>query len=497
MIRRAFTVAAGLFLLCALPQSASAAEPSPRRPNIVFILADDLGWADLGCYGADLHETPNIDRLAGQGVRFTQTYAMSVCSPTRAAIMTGKHAARLHITIWREGSFDPPRPNQKLAQPQTVHDLPLSEVTIAKALKSAGYLTFHVGKWHLGDAEHYPEAQGFDVNVGGTLWGAPNTYFHPFSGSKTFGDFRYVPGLGPGKSGDFLTDRLTDEALKLIDAAADRPFYLNLCYHNPHTPIEAKPDIVEHFRQKLTPELRHQNPTYAAMIKILDDNVARVLHHLDERGLADHTIAVFTSDNGGFVNKFAGSNVTNNAPLRSGKGSLYEGGVRVPLIVRWPGVTPPAGGVTCAEPTTCTDFFPTWCEAAGVAPDATGDSGRDGVSLLAALREPAKAGTLHRDALYFHYPHYYATTTPAGAIRQGEWKLLEYFQDDHIELYNLKDDPGEAKDLSKEMPDRAKDLRERLVKWRESVGAQMPTRRQQAQGPERQENAAVEPGDED
>ncbi len=451
--------------------SAAAVGAAPSKPNIVFILADDLGWSDLGCYGADLHETPNLDAFARQAVRFPQAYAMSVCSPTRASILTGKHAARLHITIWREGSLDPPRPNWKLLPPVTEHDLPLAEMTTAEALKAAGYLTFHVGKWHLGDAAHYPETQGFDVNIGGTHWGAPNTYFYPFSGSKTFRDFRYVPGLGVGKKGDYLTDRLTDEALKLIDSAADRPFFLNLCYHSPHTPIEGKAAAVEHFRQKLAPGLHHQNPDYAAMVQSLDENVGRVLRRLDERHLADTTLVVFTSDNGGFVDRFGGKAVTNNAPLRSGKGSLYEGGVRIPMMIRWPGVTPAGGGV-CDVPTFCTDFFPTIASAAGV----NADSAQDGLSLLPLLKDPT-AGKLERDALFFHYPHYYSTTTPVSAIRQADWKLLEYFEDQHVELYNLKDDPGETKDLAIQQPDQAAKLRQRLADWRKAVGAQVPTSR--------------------
>jgi arylsulfatase A-like enzyme len=458
-----------LFVCVAIAGNAVAA-----KPNIVFMLADDLGWADLGCYGADLHETPNIDHFAQESVRFPQAYMMSVCSPSRAGILTGKHPARLHITIWREGSLDPVNPKWKMIPPETVHDLPLEEVTTAKALKTAGYATIHVGKWHLGDAPHYPEAQGFDVNIGGTLWGAPNSYMHPFKGTRVFGDFRYVPGLGLGKPGQYLTDRLTDEAIRMIDEAGDQPFYLNLCFHCPHAPIEPKPELVEHYRKKLLATMHHQSPEYAAMVQTLDDNVGRVLRHLDERHLSDHTIVVFASDNGGYINKYGGKNVTNNFPLRSGKGSLYEGGIRVPVMIRWPGVTPAAGAV-CEQPIFCTDFFPTLANAAGVAPADRGDSGRDGLDLAPILKDPASK--LGRDTLYFHYPHYYATTTPVGAIRQGDWKLLEFFQTGKLELYNLKDDLGETKDLAKTDPDKVKELHHLLVDWRKSVGAQMPTAR--------------------
>jgi arylsulfatase A-like enzyme len=275
---------------------------SATRPlNVVFILADDLGWADVGCSGADLHETPHIDQLAREGVRFTQAYAMSVCSPTRASIQTARHAARLHLTIWREGALRPTL-DRKLLSPPAITDLPLSETTIAEQLKAAGYLTFHVGKWHLGDAEHSPETQGYDVNIGGTHWGAPATYFYPFSGP--FGqsrEFRYVPGLGLGKPGDYLTDRLTDEALKLIDAAGDRPFFLNLCFHAVHTPMDGKPKLIEKYRAKIKPGMHHQNPDYAAMVETLDDNVGRVLDRLKQRKPADHTLVIFCSDNGGYI----------------------------------------------------------------------------------------------------------------------------------------------------------------------------------------------------
>jgi arylsulfatase A len=448
------------------------ASAAPHSPNVVFILADDLGWSDLGCYGADLHETPHLDQLAREGVRFTQAYAMPVCSPTRASILTGRHAARLHFTIWREGALQPPR-DQPLLPPPTIADLPASEATVAEILKGAGYLTFHAGKWHLGDAAHSPETHGFDLNIGGTHWGAPATYFYPFSGpSGSSGEFRYVPGLGLGKPGDYLDDRLTDEALKLMNQAGDRPFFLNLCFHCPHTPIEGKAQSVEHYHTKLKPGLHHRNPGYAAMVQTIDENVGRILARLKERGLADRTLVIFASDNGGYVNTNRGLQVTDNSPLRSGKGSLYEGGIRVPLIVRLPGVTPP--GATCDEPVICTDFFPTILELCGLS--VSGQPALlkplDGLSLVPLLKQPHSR--LQRDALYFHYPHYYPTTTPVSAVRSGDWKLLEYFQDNHVELYCLRDDPGEQHDLSATQPERAAQLRIRLHEWWKDSGVQLP-----------------------
>ena len=451
---------------------AAPAAAAGRLPNIVFMLADDVGWSDLGCYGADLHETPNLDRLAGEGVRFTQAYAMSVCSPTRAAILTGKHAARLHMTIWREGALQPPGGNRPLLAPPCVANLPRGETTVAEVLKDAGYVTLHVGKWHLGDGDSSPETHGFDVNVGGTHWGAPNTFFHPFSGADRYPEFRYVPGLGLGKPGEYLTDRLTDEALRLVDEAGDRPFLLHLWFHNAHTPIEGKPDLVERYRAKLRPGLRHRSAEYAAMIHSLDENVGRVLRRLDERGLAGRTLVVFMSDNGGYINMYQKQQVTDNTPLRSGKASLYEGGIRVPLIIRRPGATP--RGAVCDEPVVCMDLYRTFAEAAGVPASALGDAAPDGLSLVPLLADPA--ARLGREALFFHYPHYYATTSPVGAVRAGEWKLLEYFEDGHLEMYNLKDDLGETTDLSAKMPEKARQLHEMLVAWRKRVGALPPTR---------------------
>lgn len=436
---------------------------------MILILADDLGWADIACNGGDLHETPNLDRLARQGVRFTDAYAASICSPSRAALLTGKHYARLHMTIWREGSLREAT-DQKLIQPKCVSDLPYQEETIAEVLKKAGYTTAMVGKWHLGDADYYPETQGFDINIGGTHWGAPHTYFFPYKGQGRFqGEFRYVPGLSQGKAGDYLTDHLTDKALEVIDQSSDKPFFLYLAHHSPHTPIEAPADLVSYYEKKLKPELNHQNPKYAAMVHTLDQSVGRILDRLEQRKLSDNTIVVFVSDNGGQIGDFAGKKVTSNAPLRSGKGSLYEGGVRVPMLVSGPGLP---SGTTCRQPVYLADIFPTITELTATSEHATARESLDGKSLAPLLRSPDSQ--LDRDELFFHYPHYYATTTPVGAIRKGDWKLLEYFEDQHVELFNLKDDPVEAIDLSSKLPERAEQLKARLAEWRQSIGAQMP-----------------------
>ncbi len=459
--------------MCAVLVAAGAVRGADRPLNIVMLLVDDMGWTGARCYGSDLHETPNIDRLAAEGMRFTDAYAAApVCTPTRASIMTGKSPARLHMTIWRESATNRVK-GRRLLPPDTVGNLPLSEVMIAEVLKSAGYVTAHVGKWHLGDAAHYPQNHGFDLNIGGTLWGCPATFFHPFAGP--FGhakEMRYVPDLPWAKPGDYLTDRLTDEALRVIDKAGDRPFFLNMCYYTVHTPIEGKPKLVAHYKKKLREGLDHHNAHYAAMHHSLDESVGRILARLEQRSLADRTLVIFSSDNGGFVNKYRGVRVTGNKPLRSGKGSLYEGGIRVPLIVRWPGVTRPQS--VCAAPVVSTDFYPTLLEATGLAGHATHNAGLEGVSLVPLLKDPR--AKLKREALCFHYPHYYPTTTPVSAIRVGDWKLLEFHEDGHVELYNLKSDLGETKDLASSMPDKTSDLRRRLRTWREGVNAQMPRR---------------------
>ncbi len=471
---RLFAVMAFCSLPLAALQAPRVVAAEPQKLNVVLILADDLGWSDLACTGSDLHETPHLDKLAKQGMRFTDAYSASpVCSPTRASILTGKHPARLGMTIWREGALNPPK-NRRLLPPDSVANLPHTEATLATTLQAVGYRTALVGKWHLGDADHAPETHGFDVNIGGTHWGAPPTYFFPYRGE--FGqarERRYVPHLEFGKPDEYLTDRLTDEAIRVIDRAAEakQPFFLYLAHHAPHTPIEAKPELVKRYEGKVTPELRHRNPAYAAMIHSLDKSVGRILERLEKNGLTGRTLVLFTSDNGGQIGTYDGKTVTSNAPLRSGKGSLYEGGVRVPLIVRWPGAT--TAGAVCREPVASTDLYWTMLDAAGVKVSEPRKGERDGLSLVPLLKD-AKT-RLDREALYFHYPHYYATTTPVSAVRAGDWKLLEYHEDGRVELYNLKDELGETKNLTDTKPDTAKEMLQRLQGWRKAVNARMST----------------------
>lgn len=455
--------------------AAGATRDAARPPNIVLILADDLGWSDVGCQGADLIETPRIDALAREGLRFTQAYAMPVCSPTRSMLMTGKHAARLGITVWIEKTIRPPA-GQRLLEGKSNHDLPLSEITLAARLRERGYLTALLGKWHLGDGRHFPEAHGFDVNIGGTHWGAPATYWWPYRGAiesrspagvVQHSEYRYVSHLEFGRPGEYLTDRLTDEALRVIDRAEGKPFFVYLAHHAVHSPLEAKEEDVKYFEAKRRPGMRHQNATYAAMVKSLDESVGRVLDHLRARQLEDNTIVIFTSDNGGFIGTTRGQSTptTNNAPLRSGKGSVYEGGIRVPFIVKWPGKTP--RGRVCEQPVSLADVYPTL-----VAPEDAATA-LDGIDLKPLLANPATR--LSRDALFFHFPHYYATSSPVSAVRAGDWKLIEYFEDRRLELYNLARDPSEQTNLAPGEPARAAELRARLDRWRRDVGAQLPT----------------------
>ena len=444
-----------------------------QQPNVLFILVDDMGWTDLEGYGSDLHQTPRIDALAEQGMRFTSAYSASpVCSPTRASIMTGKHPAKLHMTIWREAAKRPPL-NRPLVAPITRDSLPHDEVTIAEVLHDAGYMTAHVGKWHLGTAEYYPQTQGFDYNVGGTLWGAPQTFFYPYSGSQTFSGPRYVPHLGGGQTGEYLTDRLTSEAIRILRNERGKPFFMHLAFHTVHTPIEGKPAIVDGYRQQIRDGMLHRNPQYAAMVHALDENVGRVLDTLDDLGVADNTLVILTSDNGGYVNKFDGMQVTDNTPLRSGKGSLYEGGIRVPAIIRWPGVT--RSGAESDVPISSIDYYRTILSVAGLSGDREYNRTVDGIDLTPLLRDPDLIPD--RAALYFHYPHYYATTSPVSGLRVGDWKLLRYYEDSRVELYNLADDLGERRNLAGENPEIAAALTERLEAWWDQMGAQHPSPR--------------------
>ncbi len=447
----------------ALSLQSSCGKPAGRKPNFVFILIDDLGWSDLACYGSTFYETPNIDKLAQGGMRFTDAYAACpVCSPTRASIMTGKYPARLHLTDWIKGHV---APKAKLRVPDWTMYLDHSEVTLAEALKSAGYVSASVGKWHLGDEEYYPDKQGFDVNIGGYRAGQPPTYFSPYKKDREWNN--HIPTMEDGEDGEYLTDRLTDEALSFMEDNRDKPFFLYLSHYAVHTPIEGKEEIAAKYEAKIKPGQKQKNPMYAAMIESVDESVGRVMGKLDELGIDEHTIVIFMSDNGGLSGIGDWLNITSNAPLREGKGTAYEGGVREPMIVRWPGVVKP--GSVCSEPVTSIDFYPTMLEMAGVG----GDPGHivDGENLIPLLKQ---SGSIDREAIYWHYPHYHITL-PFGSVRKGDYKLIEYFEDGRLELYNLKEDIGEQHNLAHEMPEKAEELKKTLYEWRKSVNAQMMT----------------------
>ncbi len=444
---------AAVFLMAPLLLSAAIAKP----PNIVLILADDFGWTDLACYGSKTYDTPNIDRLARDGVKFNQAYsACTVCSPTRAALLTGKYPARLHITDWIPGL---PPANPKLLVPDWTKNLPLAEVSLGRAFKSAGYSTASMGKWHLGDEAYWPDKHGFDLNLAGTEAPQPKTYFAPYN----------ISTLPEGPDGEYLTDRLGVEAAKYIEQHQDKPFFLYLPHFAVHLPVQGKPRLVEKYSEKIgsNSTLMQTNAGYAAMVESLDEAVGAVRRKLDELKLADNTVVIFASDNGGRVP------TTSNLPLRVGKGSCYEGGTRVPLIICWPGVT--KAGSVCETPVISMDLYPTVLEMAGQ--HAAAKLGLDGLSLVPVLRNE---GQLKRDELFWHYPHYQhyqlGGTTPYGAIRKGDFKLIEYFADMRAELFNLREDIGEQHDLAATMPDKVEELRKRLHAWRQEVGAQMPMR---------------------
>lgn len=469
--RSYLALALGLGILC----PAMAAERSTRW-NIVLIVVDDLGWRDLGCYGSQFYETPNVDRLAAEGVRFLDAYAACpVCSPTRAALMTGKWPQRLGITDY----IGAPQPdkwtrNTRMLPAPYSTALPLDETTFAEVLKQRGYATFFAGKWHLGPEGYWPENQGFDVNMGGTGSGGPyggNKYFSPYGN----------PRLPDGPPGEHLPDRLATETAKFIEQHKQGPFLAVLCFYSVHTPLMARKDLQRKYEAKrqqlgLKAEFGREGPrdvrlvqdhaVYAAMVEAMDQAVGKVLRKLDELGLTAQTVVLFTSDNGGLSTSEGWP--TSNLPLRGGKGWMYEGGIRVPLIVRWPSVVRP--GTVSSVPVCSVDVFPTLVELAGADP---AQHQVDGLSLVPHLvGEPFPEDR----PLFWHYPHYgNQGGAPSAAVRKGDWKLIHFYEDDRWELYNLVKDVSETRNLAAEHPERVAELRNLLVRWLVEVGARYPT----------------------
>ena len=451
-----------LLLAAVLSVLSVAARASERKPNIVFIMADDLGWTDIAVNGSRYYETPNIDRLAAEGTRLSRYSHCQNCQPTRAALMSGQYGARTGVyTVGSEDRFAWWK--RSLRPVPNVTKLPLDRVTVAQPLKQAGYVTAMFGKWHLGDdGEHHPGKRGFDEAI--------------VSMGRHF-DFRTSPATDVPK-GQYLADFLTDKAVDFIRRRKDAPFFLYLPHFGVHSPHQAKPELVAKFKAK-APSGGHADPVYAAMIASVDESVGRIMAVLDELGLTDDTVLIFTSDNGGvggYVREGIkkGGDVTDNAPLRSGKGSLYEGGTRVPFIVRWPGNTKP--GSVCEAPATHVDIFPTFLALSGAAPPA---QTLDGTSLLPVFRDPA--AMLKRAGIFAHMPGYLGAgenswrTTPVGVVISGDWKLMEFYEDRRLELYNLREDIRESKNLAASHPDKAAELLAVLAGWRRDTSARMPS----------------------
>lgn len=434
------------------PRAGEGTLASEEPPNIVVLFADDLGWRDLSCMGSRYYETPAIDGLAREGLLFSDAYASApVCLPARAGLLTGKAPARLHMTA----VFDRDGGEMPLLPPQWRNQLPLEERTLPERLQERGYLTAIIGKWHLGKED--PRRHGFDVNVAAWQSGRPATYFSPYQN----------PAIEDGPDGEYLTDRLGEEAATFISENADRPFFLYLPFYSPHAPLEAPQGTIDRFATK-EPDGAQKWPTYAAMIAHLDAAVGRVLTAIDDAGLRERTIVVFTSDNGGVLT-LGDLAITDNSPLRGEKFQLYEGGIRVPLLVRWPGVVP--AGATTRQLAVTHDLMPTLLAAVGA---ATEDPDWDGIDLGPVLRRGDEA-LIERD-LAWHYPHYMPRQSmkPCSALRSGDYKLIHWWEDHRLELYDLSSDIGETHDLAATQPERALSLYDKLSAWRHQVGAQSP-----------------------
>jgi len=457
-----------LFCLITLAcNSVKNEKPKSDNPNVVLILVDDLGWTDLGSFGSDLYQSPNIDQLVSEGVKFTNSYSScTVCSPTRASIVTGKYPARLNVTDWIEGHK---YPWAKLNVPDWTMYLDDKEYTMAEAFKDAGYNTAHFGKWHLGEKEeNWPENHGFDVNVGGWKKGAPNLnkkngtngYFSPYGN----------PRLEDGSEGEYLTERLTNEVVNYIKNNDSKPFFINFWLYNVHTPLQAKEEKINKYKEIINPSSRHRNPKYAAMVEHTDEAVGKIIKTLKEKGLYENTIILFSSDNGGLIGN-PKRPVTNNSPLRTGKGDIYEGGVRIPTILYAPKHNFKSKEIK--TPIISMDYYPTLMDLAGISSDKTKAQTIDGESLVPVLKG---VSSKKQDAIYWHYPHYHEQGgVPYSAVLWKDWKLIENFQTNTFELYNLENDISESINLIDKNPEIAEKLKIMLKEWRDNVDAQYPT----------------------
>ncbi|MFP4089077.1 MAG: sulfatase [Cyclobacteriaceae bacterium] len=483
MRRSIFKIHLGSLLIFLLSSCAPEKPAYQEKPtNFVFILVDDLGWADIGAFGSTFYETPNIDRLAASGMKFTNAYAACpVCSPTRASIMTGKYPARIEATDW----FGAPQPDN--VEKHWTRDKPLlpapykeymepEEKTIAEALKEAGYATFFAGKWHLGpDEPYYPEQQGFDINIGGYHRGGPYTgkqYFSPYDNPK----------MENGPEGEHLPDRLAMETASFIEQHKDTAFLAYLSFYSVHTPLQSRPDLEQKYQAKKDSlgledqwgregerevRLVQCHPVYAGMIEAMDQAVGKVLDQLEASGVAENTVVIFMSDNGGLST--SEGHPTSNLPLRAGKGWLYEGGIREPMIIRWPGKTQP--GSVSEVPVVSTDFYPTMLDMAGI--PLQPEQHMDGKSITSVLSGGAES--VH-DAIFWHYPHYgNQGSSPGSAMRQGDWKLIRWYEDDRYELFHLAEDMGEQTNVAAQYPEKVAEMGAALDNWLSEVEAKMPS----------------------
>jgi len=466
MVKNFMIAAAGFIPV--LSYSSPSCQKEKDKPNIILLLVDDLGWRDVGFMGSRYFETPNIDRLAGQSMIFTSAYAAcAVSSPTRASLMTGRYPSRVGVTDWIRARFQlgsgeikvpgpfEENPGKSLRTPSNPYQMELSEVTIAEVLKKSGYFTCHIGKWHLGTDDYYPEKQGYDLNIAGCDMGQPVNYFDPYKNDQGVG----FPNLAPRRKDEYLTDRLTDELTNVIDRHPNEPFFISMCYYTVHTPIMAKEEIIGKYKNK-DPVDGQKNPVYAAMIESLDQSVGNLVTTLKKHKLFEKTIIVFMSDNGGLIGP------TDNSPLRSGKGYPYEGGIRIPMFVYWDGTIRP--GSVCDLPVSTIDFLPTICTVTkSPLPDAIID-GRD-------LSPVFKGKKFDQVPLYWHFPHYRGSdVVPYSIIRDGDWKLIKRYEGEQFELFNLKVDPSEKTNLAKENISKVNELDQKLNKWLLDTKARMP-----------------------
>ncbi len=474
-LKNTFTVIILLFIVgCSNNKNSKHTD----HPNVILIVADDLGYSDLHCYGNKIGDTPNLDKLAENGVRFTSAYAScAVCSPTRASLLTGKNPVALNLTDFIPGrQANGPQPDHKLISPDFNKHLPIDEITIAEQLKKLGYATASIGKWHLGGEGYLPPEQGFDLNIAGNDVGMPPSFYYPYTSDEKWRTHKITPLELKGDS-LYLTDRLTNEALQYIKTNRNNSFFLYLSYYTVHIPIEGPMDLAAKYAKRLknSKDSVFRHPHYLAMVESLDENVGRILDSLDQLDIEKNTLIIFVSDNGGWskVDEKDGGDqkytdwqiqAADNHPLRAGKGTLYEGGLRVPTIISWPGMI--EGERVSDEMIISTDVYPTIMESVGM----NIDQRIEGESLLSFLTENEP---VQREVLHWHYPHYHLTT-PGSVIRDGDFKLIKYHEGTRLELYNLKNDIEERHDLSDSMQEKTAEMHRKLNSWLEKGGAKLP-----------------------